>query len=159
VIASLVASGLATHPFQFLGFAPSKKSQRTKFLEALKPYPATSIFYEAPHRILETLADATEVLGDRPAVVAREITKVHEEFLRGSCAELHEVLKSRGRVQGEMAVLIAGAAEQPRLSDQPLRERVDELIRDEKLTRMEALKVVARERNLSKSEAYRIYEN
>jgi 16S rRNA (cytidine1402-2'-O)-methyltransferase len=160
VMASLVASGLPTHAFQFLGFAPAKRGQRRKFLEALKPYPSTSVFYEAPHRILETLADALEVLGDRPAVVAREITKLHEEFLRGSCSELLAELRSRSRVQGETTVLIGGAgdAAAPAEFSQPLKERVDELMRDRQLTRMEALKVVARERKLSKSAAYRAYQ-
>jgi 16S rRNA (cytidine1402-2'-O)-methyltransferase len=161
LVASLAASGLPTHAFQFLGFAPAKRSQRRKFFEELKPYPATSVFYEAPHRILETMADALDVLGDRPAVVAREITKLHEEFLRGSCSELLAELRSRGRIQGETTVLLGGAREQagPAESAQSLKERVDELMSQQNLTRMEALKIVARERNLSKSEAYRLYQH
>ena len=160
VMASLVASGLPTHAFQFLGFAPAKRGQRRKFLEELKPYRATSVFYEAPHRILETLADALDVLGDRPAVLAREITKLHEEFLRGSCSELLEELRKRNGVKGETTVLIGGVSGQTAPAElcQSLKDRVDELIRERHLTRMEALKVVARERNLSKSAAYRAYQ-
>jgi len=160
VVASLIASGLPTHAFQFLGFAPPKKNLRRKFLEQMRQYPATSIFFEAPHRITETLADILEVLGDRPAVVAREITKLHEEFLRGACSAVLATLRRRERLQGEITVLIGAAPEPvaPPVAAQSVKERVTELIRQQNLSRMEALKAVARERNISKSQAYREYQ-
>ena len=87
-LAALAASGLPTDEFHFGGFLPPRSAQRRKTLQRLKDEPATLVFYEAPHRLLDTLADIEEVLGPRPVVVARELTKLHEEFLRGTAAEL-----------------------------------------------------------------------
>jgi 16S rRNA (cytidine1402-2'-O)-methyltransferase len=159
VLPALVASGLPTHAFQFLGFAPGKRNLRRKFLEELGRYPATSIFFEAPHRIVDTVADLAELLGERPMALGREMTKIHEEFLRGSCTAVLEMLRGRPRLQGEITVLVAGAPEAvaPAANAQPLRERVDRLIKERNLSRMEALKTVARERKISKSQAYREY--
>jgi len=158
-VASLVASGLPTHSFQFLGFAPAKQGQRLKFLERLSAFPSTMVFFEAPHRITETLADVLEVLGDRPVVLAREVTKVHEEFLRGPCSEVLENLRQRSKIQGEMTVLIGGAQEEPVAAPQSVKERVQELMQAQEIDRMEALKAVARERHISKSQAYREYQS
>ena len=160
-VASLVASGLPTHSFQFLGFAPAKQGQRLKFLERLSAFPSTMVFFEAPHRITETLADVLEVLGDRPVVLAREVTKVHEEFLRGPCSEVLENLRQRSKIQGEMTVLIGGAGEESQAAagSQSVKERVQELMQAQEIDRMEALKAVARERHISKSQAYREYQS
>src|SRR5246500_4602171 len=99
-LAALVASGLPTDSFRFSGFLPTKRGGRRAALVAIKTSPRTQVFYEAPHRILETLEDVVEVLGAaRHVVVAREVTKVHEEFLRGRSAEILETLKSRGEVK------------------------------------------------------------
>ncbi len=99
-LAALVASGLPTDSFRFSGFLPAKSGQRRKLLESVKDSPRTQVFYEAPHRLLETLADVVEVLGnDRHVVVAREVTKIHEEFLRGRAAEVLEQLKAARRRQ------------------------------------------------------------
>src|SRR5271155_1687277 len=112
-LAALVASGLPTDSFRFSGFLPSKSGQRRKLLESVKDSPRTQVFYEAPHRLLETLADVVELLGnDRQVVVAREVTKLHEEFLRGRAREILEQFKSRGGVKGEITLLIAKAAGQ-----------------------------------------------
>jgi 16S rRNA (cytidine1402-2'-O)-methyltransferase len=161
IVAALVASGLPTHAFQFLGFAPGKRALRRKFLEGLGGYAGTSMFFEAPHRILDTVADLRDLLGDRQMALGRELTKVHEEFLRGSCAEVLEALRSRPRLQGEMTVLIEGAPESlsPAAKSEPLKLQVDRLMEERNLSRMEALKVVARERKISKSRAYREYES
>src|SRR6204780_2426566 len=107
-LAALVASGLPTDSFRFSGFLPSKSGQRRKLLESVKDSPRTQVFYEAPHRLLETLADVVELLGsDRHVVVAREVTKLHEEFLRGCAQEILNQLKARGEVKGEITLLIA----------------------------------------------------
>src|SRR6202162_5626597 len=107
-LAALVASGLPTDSFRFSGFLPAKSGQRRKLLESIKASPRTQVFYEAPHRLLETLSDVVELLGnDRHVVVAREVTKLHEEFLRGRAAEVLEQLKARGGVNGEITLLIA----------------------------------------------------
>src|SRR5579864_5470641 len=109
-LAALVASGLPTDSFRFGGFLPAKRGERRAALEAIKSSPRTQVFYEAPHRILETLTDVVEVLGEsRHVVEAREVTKLHEEFLRGRSGEVLENLKSREAVKGEITLLIAKA--------------------------------------------------
>ena len=100
IITALSASGLATDAFRFCGFLPAKASQRRKTIEALAGETVTLVFYEAPHRIVETVADLRLVLGNRPAVLARELTKLHEEFLRGDLASLETVLAERETAQG-----------------------------------------------------------
>jgi len=119
------------------------------------------MFFEAPHRIVATFEDILELLGDRLMALGREITKVHEEFLRGNCSELLATLRNRPRLQGEMTVLIEGApkAAPGAATSVPLRERVNQLMNEGKLGRMEALKSVARERKISKSQAYREYRS
>jgi 16S rRNA (cytidine1402-2'-O)-methyltransferase len=154
LVAALSASGLPTDAFSFAGFLPAKAGQRARALEALRDETATLIFYEAPHRILETLGDVESILGNRPVVVARELTKVHEEFLRGSAAEVRALLESRPSVKGEITLLI-GKAEEPASDDTPIEEAVEACLRAG-MSRMEALKEVARKRGLSKREVYRL---
>ena len=166
-LAALVASGLPTDSFRFSGFLPAKRGERRAALEAVRTSPRTQVFYEAPHRILETLADVVEVLGiARHVVVAREVTKLHEEFLRGRAGEVLADLKSREAVKGEITLLIGKADEEDaRLgtdrgaADAPVRpsvrERVKQIMAEEKIDEKAALKKVAKERGVSKSEAYR----
>jgi 16S rRNA (cytidine1402-2'-O)-methyltransferase len=159
-LAALVASGLPTDSFRFNGFLPAKRGERRTSLEAIKSSLRTQVFYEAPHRIVETLTDIVEVLGEaRHVVVAREVTKLHEEFLRGRAGEVLETLKARESVKGEITLLIgkvedvgAQAAAAPRVS---VRERVEQIMAEEKINEKAALKKVAKERGVSKSEAYR----
>jgi 16S rRNA (cytidine1402-2'-O)-methyltransferase len=152
-LAALAASGLPTDAFHFAGFLPAKQGQRRKALEELQQEQATLIFYEAPHRILETLEAVEEVLGPRPVVVARELTKLHEEFLRGTPAEVRALLGARPAIKGEITLLV-GRATGIRADDTPLEEAVAACIR-EGMTRMEAIKSVARRRGLPKREVYR----
>jgi 16S rRNA (cytidine1402-2'-O)-methyltransferase len=154
LVAALAASGLATDAFHFAGFLPAKAGQRARALEALRSEAATLIFYEAPHRILETLGDVEDILGPRPVVVARELTKVHEEFLRGSAGEVRALMASRPSVKGEITLLI-GKAEEPASDDTPIEEAVQACLRAG-MSRMDALKEVARKRGLSKREVYRL---
>jgi len=151
-LTALAASGLPTDSFHFGGFLPPKTGQRARLLEALAEEHATLIFYEAPHRILESLEAIQAALGPRPVVVAREITKIHEEFLRGTAAEIHAQLAARDAVKGEITILI-GKAMEPPPDDTPIEEAVDALIR-EGTPRMDAIKQVARRRGLSKREVY-----
>src|SRR5437660_3169008 len=98
-LAALVASGLPTDSFRFSGFLPAKSGQRRKELEKIEASPRTQVFYEAPHRVMQTLEDVVEILGpERHVVIAREVTKLHEEFLRGRAREVLETLKSRGDI-------------------------------------------------------------
>ena len=158
-LAALVASGLPADSFRFSGFLPPKRGQRKEALENIRNSPRTQVFYEAPHRLKEALEDIVEVLGARRyIVVAREVTKLHEEFLRGRAGEILEQLNSRGEVKGEITLLIGKAEEGDRESSSPrlsVRQRVDQLMSEEKLDEKAALKRVAKERGVSKSEAYR----
>jgi 16S rRNA (cytidine1402-2'-O)-methyltransferase len=161
-LAALVASGLPTDSFRFSGFLPAKRGERRAALEAIKTSPRTQVFYEPPHRVVEALADIVEVLGStRLVVIAREVTKLHEEFLRGRASEVLETLKARDGVKGEITLLIGKAEEtshgaanasSARLS---IRQRVEQIIVEEKFDEKAALKKVAKERGISKSEAYR----
>ena len=161
-LSALVASGLPTDSFRFSGFLPAKRGERREALEGIKSSPRTQVFYEAPHRIMETLEDVAEVLGSgRHVVVAREVTKLHEEFLRGRASEVLKNLKARDAVKGEITLLIGKAEEKDaqgaadagvRLS---VRQRVDQIMVEEKVDEKAALKKVAKERGVSKSEAYR----
>ena len=153
---ALAASGLPTDAFRFGGFLPPKATQRRKVLEGLADDPATLIFYEAPHRILNTLEDIVVTLGDRPTVVARELTKVHEEFLRGPASQVLATLNKRGSVKGEMTLLI-GRGASPGPAAGTIIERLELLI-GEGTERMEAIKQVARERGVPKREVYRLLE-
>ena len=151
-LTALAASGLPTDAFHFGGFLPHKPGQRLKALEAIADQPATVIFYEAPHRIVETLEAVEQVLGARPIVVARELTKLHEEFLRGTAAEIRATLAARDSVKGEITLLI-GKALEPEPDDTPVPDAVEALVRDG-TPRMDAIKQVARRRGLSKREVY-----
>ncbi len=156
LLSALSASGLPTDAFQFVGFLPPKPTARRKTLESLKTFSATLVFYESPHRILETLDDIEEIMGARPVVVARELTKLHEEFLRGTAREIRAALGARTAVKGEITLLI-GRGEETAASDGEPAEQVARLVADG-LTRMEAIKTVAHRRGLGKREVYRLVE-
>ena len=162
------ASGTNAEQFTFHGFLPSKEGQRRSALEALRSSASltsasnqsggTQIFYEAPHRILETLADIASIFGPaQHVVVARELTKLHEEFLRGSVSEVRKTLASRASVRGEIVLLFVPAAAAP-TSDTPttsIAVEVRALMQTESIAEKDALKRVARARGMAKSEAYR----
>jgi 16S rRNA (cytidine1402-2'-O)-methyltransferase len=158
-LSALVASGLPTDHFHFDGFLPPKLSQRRAVLESIKESTVTEIFYEAPHRLLDALADVVDLLGGhRRVVVARELTKIHEEFLRGTAAEVLEQLKKRPEILGEIVLLVGRHEEQaatPVVAKKNFRTRVRELMKNEQLDEREAMKRVAKEAGVSKSEIYR----
>jgi 16S rRNA (cytidine1402-2'-O)-methyltransferase len=157
-LAALAASGLPTDSFRFSGFLPVKNGARRELLESIKASPRTQVFYEAPHRIVESMEDVAAVFGpNRPVVIAREVTKMHEEFLRGTASSVLQELRSRQAVKGEMTLLI-GKGEEPAAPGAPLKDirvRVKEIMKSESLDEMTALKRVAKEMGVSKSEAYR----
>ena len=160
-LSALTASGFATDSFHFGGFLPAKSGQRRHVLEAICGVDHTVAFYEAPHRIVEALEDVVEVLGTRRrVVVAREVTKLHEEFLRGTSGEILDQLRRRVGVKGEITLLIAKAdAEQA--GTQPkagVRERMQQLLHGEKLEEKDALKKLAKEMGVSKSQVYRLWQ-
>ena len=154
ILAALSASGLPTDAFEFQGFFGAKRAARRRQLEEIRDAAHTQVFYEAPHRILETLGDMAEILGgERPVVVARELTKIHEEFLSGTASEIHEVLRSRIAIKGEFTVMIGKGLGRP-VEDKPIADAVAELVA-EGVSRMDAYKRVARERGLSKRDVYK----
>jgi 16S rRNA (cytidine1402-2'-O)-methyltransferase len=169
-LSALVASGLPAEEFHFVGFLPEKTGARRSRLEELAAEaakleaPCTLVFYEAPHRILETLADLNAVWGpELHIVIARELTKIHEEFLRGTVADVRRELASRDRIRGEITLLV----EPPAKSGSPANSqaastapekiavRVARLQAESGLDEKEALKRLARELGQSKSDLYR----
>jgi 16S rRNA (cytidine1402-2'-O)-methyltransferase len=157
-LAALVASGLPTDSFRFSGFLPPKSGQRRQMLESAKASPRTQVFYEAPHRVKEAVEDVVEILGaERQLVIAREVTKIHEEFLRGRAGEVLEILKARGDIKGEITLLIGKDEEgqQKMAAGVSVRQRLEQIMGEEKLDEKAALKRIAKEMGVSKSEAYR----
>lgn len=159
-LSALIASGLPTESFTFHGFLPSKAGARRTLLEALPRGGTTHIFYESPHRILETLADLAATFAPAQHIVlARELTKLHEEFLRGSIAELQATLGTRhqqaGLIRGEFVVLFTLPTTAAEPTQSSVAAAVYALTQQEGLSEKEALKQIARERNISKSDAYR----
>ncbi|HLI77148.1 MAG TPA: 16S rRNA (cytidine(1402)-2'-O)-methyltransferase [Acidobacteriaceae bacterium] len=168
-LSALIASGLPAEHFAFHGFLPAKEGQRRTRLEQLRATragaaepTATEIFYETPHRILESLREVIAVFGPaQPIVLARELTKLHEEFLRGTAAEILAELERRPAVRGEMVLLLGGGAVTvPGNATAPARtlgEEVAAALR-EGLTEKDALKRVAKARGMGKSDAYREWQ-
>lgn len=165
--AALAASGFSSTPVLFLGFPPSRGGERKRFFENWKPSPATIVLYEAPHRIEAALDDLAEVFGaDRPAILLRELTKVHEEGIDGTLGSIREEIGRRGGVRGEIVIVLApprvlaGIAGMDRcripemMTPAHLRARIA-VLTGEGLDRADALKQAAREAGLTRSEAYR----
>jgi 16S rRNA (cytidine1402-2'-O)-methyltransferase len=158
LLAALAASGLDVNEFTFVGFLPARAGARRRALQQLARESRTLLLYESPHRVADTLADALEFLGRRPAVIAREVTKLHEEFLRGDLAELLLRVK-RQPPRGEMTLLIGaappGETSAVAIPSERLHERVRAIMRDQGIDQKAALKIAARERGLTKREAYK----
>jgi 16S rRNA (cytidine1402-2'-O)-methyltransferase len=162
-LSALIASGLPTDQFHFLGFLPEKAGARRTRLEDLaaqpRTCPQTLLFYEAPHRILDTLSDFESIWGAALRVVAaRELTKLHEEFLRGTVAEVRSNLAARDRIRGEFVLLVQAPAQSganPVASTESIAARIVRLQTEAGIDEKEALKRLARELGQSKSELYR----
>jgi 16S rRNA (cytidine1402-2'-O)-methyltransferase len=157
VLAALTASGLPTDSFYFGGFVSQKQSARRNLFEMLADLDCTLVFYEAPHRILETLQDIAAVYGTREVVLTRELTKIHEEFLRGTALALFRTLSERESVKGEITLVI-GKPLPAAPDDRPVRE-VFEAYLAQGLSRMDAIKAIARDRGLPKREIYAALES
>ena len=157
-IAALIGSGLPTEAFYFAGFLPARGSQRKRRLQELTGIPATLIFYEAPHRLLSSIEDMADILGPRRACLARELTKMHEELLHGTLPELLENLQARPRIQGEITIVIeqGETVQVSTVFPESIKQHLDEVMKKTRLPRNEALKSVARERGISRKEAYNL---
>ncbi len=151
-VTALSASGLPSDTFTFAGFPPSRQGKRRAFLNAMAPLPGTLVFYEAPHRLEETLRDIREVMGERQVVVARELTKIYEEFIRGTVGDVLSKV-AQGKVRGEVVILVAPgeAAQEDAL---PLPELLERLLHDEGLTVKDAAKKAAEMTGVPKNAAY-----
>lgn len=154
---ALIASGFDAQPFTYYGFLPRKKSEQQSFFEQMNKARATSIFYEAPHRLVKTLNNMSEILNsERKIVVARELTKIHEEFIRGTISEVTDYFKQNAP-RGEFVVLISpNVAQETQLSWAELIKSVNRLV-DKGESKKSAIKTVAQENNVSKNELYERY--
>jgi 16S rRNA (cytidine1402-2'-O)-methyltransferase len=160
-IVALTGAGMPTERFLFVGFLPARQAARQRDLESLGSSPCTLVFYEAPHRIRAAVRDMLDVLGDRPAVMARELTKIHEEFQRASLSQLLSHLEARP-VKGELVLIVTGASDQALSAQQQtggfqgdVYDHVMELVRADGLDLKAAMKKAAQARGLSKNDVYK----
>jgi 16S rRNA (cytidine1402-2'-O)-methyltransferase len=151
---ALSASGLPTDRFLFEGFLPAKKQERKNRLQALRDGTATLVFYEAPHRLNDTLSDMQQILGERTIVIAREVSKVYEEFVRGTVSEVIHQVAGRG-VKGEVTVVVHGSTSEARVTEEQLRSDIQRLI-GEGVGVKEISQLFGERYGLSKREVYRL---
>jgi 16S rRNA (cytidine1402-2'-O)-methyltransferase len=155
-VLALAASGIAPLPFTFLGFAPHRQGERLDFYRRAAELAHTTVVYESPERVVGSLEDALEVLGDTEACVARELTKMHEELLTGRISEVLAILKERDRVQGEITLVFGAAARAAaEVSTEELRAEFDRL-RETGMRRNDAVKAVAEKFGMRKNDVYRL---
>lgn len=150
LIPALITSGLPPHPFVFYGFLDSKKTHKKKELEKIKKVEYTSIFYESPYRVKETLSIMKDILGNRNISVSREISKTFEEIYRGTVTD---VLEEIGDPKGEIVIIVEGNKEVEDYSNLSVKEHIDKYAK-EGLSSREAIKLVAKERKIDKNELY-----
>jgi 16S rRNA (cytidine1402-2'-O)-methyltransferase len=154
-ILALVSSGIAPSPFTFFGFAPHREGERIEFYGRVAASAHTAIVYESPERLIDSLKNALTILGDVQVTVAREMTKVHEEFVSGSISEVIEKLESRAVVRGEITIVFAAAQRStPQVSREEL-AREFERLRASGMRRNDAVKAVAEKYGLRKNEVYK----
>lgn len=154
-IQALIGSGLDTKEFIFLGFLPTNKKNRKEKLEEIKNATKTTIIYEAPHKIKETLKDLEKILGKRKIVIARELTKIHEEYIR---EDIHKILEKVENLKGEMAIIIeAGKVEEKNIFENMTVEEHYKYYENQGLQKKEIIKKIAKDRNLSKNEIYQLF--
>lgn len=152
-VPALTVSGLSPQPFLFYGFLNSKNSKREKELENLKDYPFTIIFYEAPHRVVDTLQSLNRILGNRNICISREISKKYEEIYRD---KINEIIPLMQDVKGELVIIVEGNNEQKTYNNLSITEHVNLYIMNGN-DKNEAIKKVAKDRNVTKSEIYKEY--
>lgn len=153
-ITALSVSGLPTDRFVFIGFLPKKNNRRSAEIDSLATDPRTLIFYESPRRICRLLTELAAVLGDRHAVLAREMTKVHEEFLRGTLSALHRTLRSRPSLKGEFTLLVSGNSRRTETDLESVREALRAMLRQTPKSLSAAVKDFASEHGLPRKSVY-----
>jgi 16S rRNA (cytidine1402-2'-O)-methyltransferase len=154
-LTALTGSGLPTDEFWFIGFLPAKAAARRQILSQIALHSGTVIAYESPHRILETLDEMSEILKDRPVVLAREVTKLYEEFIRGTAVDIREHLVRNESTRGEMTIIVGKS--QAREADLDPQTEIGSL-QEQGIARMDAIKAVAKRMGLPKREVYRLAE-
>jgi 16S rRNA (cytidine1402-2'-O)-methyltransferase len=154
--AAMSVSALPTDSFVFIGFLPRKKAKRQQFLNELAVEPRPVIFYESPKRILTLLEEIISCMGNRPAVLAREMTKLHEEFIRGSVSEILKTLKSRTEIKGECTLLIAGFEGKEELNSEIITTEIQAALEKQQIRLSEIAKSIAQKYGLSKNKVYEI---
>jgi 16S rRNA (cytidine1402-2'-O)-methyltransferase len=152
--AALSASGLATDSFIFIGFTAKKKEKRKKQLKKLADENKTIIFYESPRRVLSFLDEIIETMGDRYAVLAREMTKRYEEFIRGLLSEIKKNLKKRPSIKGELTLLVTGNDSNTPISMDAVRADIDKCLKGEETRLSELARILSKKYNLSKNIIY-----
>jgi 16S rRNA (cytidine1402-2'-O)-methyltransferase len=153
-IAALSVSGLPTDSFVFIGFLPRKQGRRTEQLTSLRNMPRTMIFYESPKRISRLLDDLLALMGDRSAVLGREMTKLHEEFLRGRLSELIALLEERSNIKGECTLVVSGSPSDTAEATTVLYEKLTNRLKQKKVTLSEVVREVVRETGLPRKIVY-----
>ena len=152
--AAMSASGLPTDSFVFIGFSPKKKSKRMKFLAELAVEPRALIFYESPRRIMAFLEEVVSQIGDRPAALAREMTKLHEEFIRGSVSEILETMKARPEIKGECTLLVAGRQEEEAVGPAVVKAEIKTALEKQASGLSEIARTIAKKYGLAKNDVY-----
>ena len=156
LIPALIVSGMVTQPFMFYGFLNSKSSERKKELNQLKYEKATLIFYEAPHRLKDTISDMKDILGNnRQISISREISKKYEETIRGTLAD---IIGKIGEIKGEFVLVVSGNNCNDNLDEISIEDHINMYLNNGETT-MNAIKLVAKERNMKKSDVYNIYQS
>jgi 16S rRNA (cytidine1402-2'-O)-methyltransferase len=153
-VAALSVSGLPTDSFVFIGFLPRKKGRRTDQLTSLRDMPRTMIFYESPKRISRLLDDLLAVMGDRSAVLGREMTKLHEEFLRGRLSELSAHLEERRDIKGECTLVVSGSPPDTTAGTAVLHEKLTTRLKQKQVILSELVREVVRETGLPRKIVY-----
>ena len=155
-ILALVASGIAPLPFMFFGFAPHRHAERLDFYRDVADRRVTSIVYESPERIVDSLRDALETLGDVECTVGREMTKLHEEFIHGKVSEVIETMAGRDSIRGEITIVFAAATQQRSATSPEVIAAEFERLRASGMRRNDAIKAVAETFGLRKNEVYKL---
>lgn len=158
-VTALCASGLPTDAFVFLGFAPKKKGKRLELLESLAAECRTLVFYESPRRVAAFMDEIRSVMDDRPAVLAREMTKLHEEFIRGTLSEIQAMLADRAEVKGECTLLVDGASVAEVVSENDLAEAIRDALAQPGARVSSLSKALARQYNLPRKTVYEMALN
>ena len=154
-VQALIGSGLNTTEFTFLGFLPMNKKNRKNKLEEIKQSTKTTIIYEAPHKIKETLKDLEKIIENRKIVIARELTKIHEEFIK---EDIHKILENVENLKGEMVILIEGSKkEEENIFEKMSIEEHYKYYEKQGLEKKEIIKKIAKDRNVPKNEIYKLF--